>query len=73
VSHANAALTPKARLRLARIIIDDGWKPSEAAKLFMVPRSRLASGLLGCVPKVPPKCRTDQARRQRRRHTVVDR
>jgi transposase InsO family protein len=36
VSHANAALTPKARLRLARLIVEDGWKPSEAAKMFMV-------------------------------------
>ena len=36
MSHANAALTPKARLRLARLITEDGWTPSEAAKLFMV-------------------------------------
>jgi transposase InsO family protein len=36
VSHANAALTPRARLRLARLIVDDGWRPSEAAKMFMV-------------------------------------
>jgi transposase InsO family protein len=36
VSHANAALTPRARTRLARLIVDDGWKPSEAAKMFMV-------------------------------------
>jgi len=36
VSHANAALTPRARLRLARLIVEDGWTPSEAAKLFMV-------------------------------------
>jgi len=36
VSHANAALTPRARLRLARLIVVDGWKPSEAAKMFMV-------------------------------------
>ena len=36
MSHANAALTPRARLRLARLIVDDGWKPSEAAKMFMV-------------------------------------
>jgi transposase InsO family protein len=36
VSHAHAALTPKARLRLARLIVEDGWKPSEAAKMFMV-------------------------------------
>jgi len=34
--HANAALTPRARLRLARLIIEDGWKPSEAARMFMV-------------------------------------
>jgi transposase InsO family protein len=36
VSHANAALTPKARLRLARLIVEDGWTPSSAAKMFMV-------------------------------------
>jgi transposase InsO family protein len=36
VSHANAALTPKARLRLAKLIVEDGWKPSAAAKMFMV-------------------------------------
>ncbi len=36
VSHANAALTPKARLRLARLIVEEGWKPGEAAKMFMV-------------------------------------
>jgi transposase InsO family protein len=36
MSHANAALTPKARLRLARLVVEDGWKPSEAAKMFMV-------------------------------------
>jgi transposase InsO family protein len=36
VSHANAALTPRARLRLARLVVDDGWSPSQAAKMFMV-------------------------------------
>jgi transposase InsO family protein len=36
VSHANAALTPKTRLRLARLIVEDGWNPSAAAKMFMV-------------------------------------
>ena len=36
MSHANAVLTPKARLRLAKLIVEDGWKPSEAAKMFMV-------------------------------------
>jgi transposase InsO family protein len=36
VSHANAALTPKARLRLAKLIVEDGWTPGSAAKMFMV-------------------------------------
>ena len=36
MSHANAALTPRARLRLARLIVEDGWTPSTAAKMFMV-------------------------------------
>lgn len=36
MSHANAALTPRARLRLARLIIEDRWSPTTAAKMFMV-------------------------------------
>ena len=36
VSHANAALTPRARLRLAQLIVDRGWTCSAAAKMFMV-------------------------------------
>ena len=36
MSHGNAALTPRARLRLARLIVDDGWPPSAAARMFMV-------------------------------------
>lgn len=36
MSHAHAALTPRARLRLARLIVEDGWPPSVAAKMFMV-------------------------------------
>ncbi|AHW64800.1 Putative transposase [Corynebacterium glyciniphilum AJ 3170] len=36
MSHANAALTPRARRRLARLIVEDGWPPSAAAKMFMV-------------------------------------
>jgi transposase-like protein len=36
VSHANAALTPRARLRLAQLVIDDGWTYAAAAKMFMV-------------------------------------
>ena len=36
MSHANAALTPRARLRLAKLIVEGGWSPTEAAKMFMV-------------------------------------
>jgi transposase InsO family protein len=36
VSHANAALTPRARLRLARLVVDDGWTYAAASKIFMV-------------------------------------
>ena len=36
MSHANAALTPRARLRLAKLIVEDRWTPSTAAKMFMV-------------------------------------
>jgi transposase InsO family protein len=36
VSHANATLTPRTRLRLARLIVEQGWTCSSAAKMFMV-------------------------------------
>jgi len=36
MAHANAALTPKHRLRLARLVVDDGWPPSRAAEFFNV-------------------------------------
>ncbi|ONI69713.1 IS481 family transposase [Kribbella sp. ALI-6-A] len=36
MSHANAALTPRARLRLARLVVDDGWPVARAAELFQV-------------------------------------
>jgi transposase InsO family protein len=36
VVHANALLTPRARERLARLVVDDGWTCSAAAKMFMV-------------------------------------
>lgn len=35
MSHANAALTPRARLRLAKLIVEDGWPVAVAAKMFM--------------------------------------
>jgi transposase InsO family protein len=36
VSHANAQLTARARLRLARLVVESGWTYSAAAKMFMV-------------------------------------
>ena len=36
MSHANAALTPKHRLRLARAVVEDGWSLSYAAVVFNV-------------------------------------
>ena len=36
MSHANAMLTPRTRLRLACLIVEQGWRPAAAAKMFMV-------------------------------------
>jgi transposase InsO family protein len=36
VAHANAALTPRHRLRLARAVVNDGWTVSYAAAVFNV-------------------------------------
>jgi transposase-like protein len=36
VSHAKAALTPKARLKLARLVVGDGWSIARAAERFQV-------------------------------------
>jgi transposase InsO family protein len=36
VLHANAALTPRHRLRLARLIVEDGWPVARAAEWFQV-------------------------------------
>src|SRR5262245_28316291 len=36
MAHANAALTPKHRLWLARLIVEDGWRPARAAEFFHV-------------------------------------
>ena len=36
MSHANAALTPRARLRLARLIVEGGWPVARAAERYDV-------------------------------------
>lgn len=35
-THSNAALTVRARLRLARLVVEDGWSPARAAERFDV-------------------------------------
>jgi transposase InsO family protein len=35
-THANAALTPRHRLKMARLIVDHGWPPARAAERFDV-------------------------------------
>ena len=36
MSHANAILTPRGRLRLARCVVDEGWPLRRAAERFQV-------------------------------------
>ena len=36
MSHANAALTPRHRLRLARLVVDEGWPVARAAERYDV-------------------------------------
>ena len=36
MSHANAALSPRGRLKLARLIVEDGWPVARAAERFQV-------------------------------------
>jgi transposase InsO family protein len=36
VSHANAALTPRARLKIGRLVVDEGWPVARAAERFDV-------------------------------------
>ena len=36
ISHPNAALTPRHRLKVSRLVVDDGWPISEVAARFQV-------------------------------------
>ena len=36
MSHANATLTPQGRLKLARLIVEEGWSYARAAERFSV-------------------------------------
>ena len=37
MTHANAALTPRHRLKVAQLVVEDGWPISEVAARFQVP------------------------------------
>jgi predicted DNA-binding transcriptional regulator YafY len=41
VAHAHASLTPKHRLRLARLIVEDGWPPARKEAFFELATERL--------------------------------
>ncbi|MEA5367132.1 leucine zipper domain-containing protein [Amycolatopsis sp., V23-08] len=61
MSHPDATLTPRTRLRLTRLIFEQGWTCTAAAKMFMVaPRTaakwaqccgrvRRERGVAGCL------------------------
>ena len=36
MTHANAALTPRHRLKVAQLVVDQGWPISEVAARFQV-------------------------------------
>jgi hypothetical protein len=48
VTHANAPLTPEGRLRLASLVVDDGWAVRRAAERFQcspLPHHRGRAGI----------------------------
>ena len=65
MSHANAQLTPRARLRLARLIVENGWTYSTAAKMFMV-SPRTAAKWAGRYRLEGPAGMADRSSRPRR-------
>jgi len=48
VSHANAALTPRARVRLGRLVIDDGWANARRYDSETARRNALPARLRFC-------------------------
>ncbi len=68
VSHANALLTPKTRLRLARLVVEMGWTYSSAAKMFMV-SARTAKKWADRYRTEGPAGMTDRSSRPRRSPT----
>ena len=50
MSHANAALTPRHRLKVAQLVVDQGWSISEVATRFQVVGRRSSGGLTATSP-----------------------
>ena len=58
-THANAALTPRARLKLAKLIVEEGWTIPHALPSATTCRGRpRRSGLTATRPRVRPGCST---------------
>ncbi|GAB1510203.1 hypothetical protein JCM33774_22450 [Actinophytocola sp. KF-1] len=44
VSRPDAVLTPRARLCLARLVVEEDWPPAQAATMFMVAEKTAGKG-----------------------------
>ena len=69
MSHANAALTPVQRLRIARLIVDDGWPVAQAAAFFHVswPTAKRWADRYAAMGKVGMQDRSSRPHRSPRR------
>jgi hypothetical protein len=67
VSHANAALTPCARPRVAQLVVDQGWPISEVAARFQVSWPTVKRWVDQCVAGEPMAGRSSRPRYQPRR------
>lgn len=60
MSRANAILTPKGRLRLARCVVEDGWPLRRAAERFRIQCKDVA---VGAVDLLADMTRADEQHR----------
>ncbi len=70
MSDANAALTPRARLRLAKLIVEERWPVAVAAKMFMTSPPTARKWVARFRPRAPRGWSTGPVGRTRcrRRH-----
>ena len=59
--HANATLTPRHRLKVAQLVVDDGWPISEVAARFQVSwptvKRLIGVALWNCLCRISLACR----------------